>query len=133
MTAYILEYRCRRCGELFYGGSGGKAVIEQILVRLLDDEGVFNMGVPAGRTSHHMNCPAGGIGVGDLAGAREDKPAPVERICIGPTPPEDCAHRHLSIHEYTVSEDFFIECRDCETAWDWTREDMRGTIEEVEE
>lgn len=78
---YVLEYRCRRCGELFNGEQVEQLSIDQVMWTI--DEVVHNKAPSADLDNTEIsfpewshNCPDGGIGVGDLAGAREDRELP---------------------------------------------------------
>jgi hypothetical protein len=76
MTAWTFVYRCRLCGEKFNGLTGGMPVCEAILMQLTCNPhkpATEKFGPPVSIIEVHNNCD-GGIGLGDLLGARAKPP-----------------------------------------------------------
>ena len=72
-STYEAEYRCRRCGRLFYGAVTGYRVAA-IVINEIAQDGISTTGGPI-RVLEHNNhsCPDGSLGYGDFTGFVETK------------------------------------------------------------
>lgn len=136
MTTYVLEYRCRRCGETFddYEDRGLDQVhAEDYLCALADPsrpEPVHD-GSTVMRLWLH-GCPDGGSGVGDLAGAREEGKVRSQGAATLVIPEGgDASFDTVGIPPQAAT---LVATFDRPGTWKITvDEDMRGTLEEVSE
>lgn len=72
-----LQYKCRRCGEIFESGPMG-GDMDLMVVRLtLEDNFYMPCATVTAKELHHCTTTEPGIGIADVVGARYDTEAEV--------------------------------------------------------